>query len=328
MKQPLVVHERRLVPDSEGAGRHRGAPGLHVEYGPLGCTIETLYANDGAVNATAGAQGGAGGAPSAQHRRGSDGDLEEVDAWGPTVIAPGERMVAQTAGGGGYGPPTERTPRRWRATSPRAGSPRAEQRRSTDGRERQRDRPGAGDRGAGGGAPPLHRAEPAVAAGGGRGHSPVRRRADDLDGQDRRRLPAVPRPGVRRPGHDARRPRAGGLLPRRHRGHGRALAAGDGGRGPGPLRGGRRGHDDDADRGRRGRGRRADPPLRGQRLELRPHRHRRQPLGAAALPGAHRPAEGPGQRLVLPRQRRRVAHRDLPVRPAWPARATWARPAR
>ena len=110
MKQPLVVHERRLVPDSEGAGRHRGAPGLHVEYGPLGCTIETLYANDGAVNATAGAQGGAGGAPSAQHRRGSDGDLEEVDAWGPTVIAPGERMVAQTAGGGGYGPPTERDP--------------------------------------------------------------------------------------------------------------------------------------------------------------------------------------------------------------------------
>ncbi|MET1039962.1 MAG: hydantoinase B/oxoprolinase family protein [Acidimicrobiales bacterium] len=110
MKQPLVVHERRLVPDSEGAGRHRGAPGLHVEYGPLGCTIETLYANDGAVNATAGAQGGAGGAPSAQHRRGPDGDLEEVDAWGPTVIAPGERMVAQTAGGGGYGPPTERDP--------------------------------------------------------------------------------------------------------------------------------------------------------------------------------------------------------------------------
>lgn len=108
MKQPLVVHERRLVPDSEGAGRHRGAPGLHVEYGPLGCTIEALYANDGAVNATAGAQGGLGGAPSAQHRRGIDGSLEEVDAWGPTTIAPGERMVAQTAGGGGYGSPTER----------------------------------------------------------------------------------------------------------------------------------------------------------------------------------------------------------------------------
>ena len=26
------------------------------------------------------------------------------------MIAPGERMVAQTAGGGGYGPPTERDP--------------------------------------------------------------------------------------------------------------------------------------------------------------------------------------------------------------------------
>ena len=37
----------RLVPDSEGAGRYRGAPGLHVEFGPVGCTIEALYANDG-----------------------------------------------------------------------------------------------------------------------------------------------------------------------------------------------------------------------------------------------------------------------------------------
>jgi N-methylhydantoinase B len=110
MKQPLVVHERRLVPDSEGAGRHRGAPSLHVEYGPIGCAIEALYANDGAVNATAGAQGGEGGAPSAQHRRRVDGTLEEIDAWGPVTIAPGERMVAQTAGGGGYGPPTERDP--------------------------------------------------------------------------------------------------------------------------------------------------------------------------------------------------------------------------
>ena len=55
-------------------------------------------------------------------------------------------------------------------------------------------------------------------------------------------------------------------------------------------------------------------------VELRPHRHRRQPLGPAALPGAHRPPKDPGERLVLPRQRRRVAHRDLAVRPGGPPR--------
>ena len=42
-------------------------------------------------------------------------------------------------------------------------------------------------------------------------------------------------------------------------------------------------------------------------VELRAHRHRRQPLGAAPVPRRDRPAPHPRQQLLLPRQRRRVA---------------------
>ncbi|CAN0524256.1 unnamed protein product, partial [Laminaria digitata] len=36
---PIHVHTRRLITDSEGAGRYRGAPGIEVEYGPVGCQM-------------------------------------------------------------------------------------------------------------------------------------------------------------------------------------------------------------------------------------------------------------------------------------------------
>ena len=35
--QPIRVAGRRLLADTEGAGRLRGAPSLEVEFGPVGC---------------------------------------------------------------------------------------------------------------------------------------------------------------------------------------------------------------------------------------------------------------------------------------------------
>lgn len=110
LKQPIIIHQRQLSPDTEGAGRHRGAPSLDVEYGPIGGELEAIYANDGSINAMAGARGGHGGAPSGQYRRGIDGALELLDICGPVRIAEGERIVARTSGGGGYGDPATRDP--------------------------------------------------------------------------------------------------------------------------------------------------------------------------------------------------------------------------
>ena len=36
VRHPILVGTQRLQPDSEGAGRFRGAPGAYVEYGPVG----------------------------------------------------------------------------------------------------------------------------------------------------------------------------------------------------------------------------------------------------------------------------------------------------
>jgi N-methylhydantoinase B len=112
LKYPIAVFVRRLATDSEGAGRHRGAPGLAVEYGPLDCSLEAIYANDGAITPMSGARGGSPGARSAQFKRERSGELTEVDTCGPVTIETGERLVSQTSGGGGYGAPEQRDPAR------------------------------------------------------------------------------------------------------------------------------------------------------------------------------------------------------------------------
>ena len=110
LKHPIAIFVRRLAPDSEGAGRHRGAPGLTVEYGPLECSIDALYANDGAITPMSGARGGLPGATSGQFKRERSGELVEIDTCGPVEVGIGERIVGVTSGGGGYGNAFERLP--------------------------------------------------------------------------------------------------------------------------------------------------------------------------------------------------------------------------
>lgn len=108
LKQPIIIHKRQIALDSEGAGRHRGAPGIDVEYGPHEGELEAIYANDGSVNPMMGARGGQAGARSAQFKRERSGTLVGLDICGPVRIADGERIVARTSGGGGYGAPETR----------------------------------------------------------------------------------------------------------------------------------------------------------------------------------------------------------------------------
>ena len=60
--RPIRVWADRIVPDTEGAGRFRGAPSLYVEYGPVDTELDVLYAADGTVNPALGARGGQSGA--------------------------------------------------------------------------------------------------------------------------------------------------------------------------------------------------------------------------------------------------------------------------
>jgi N-methylhydantoinase B len=114
MKYPIVVHEQRIVPDSEGAGRFRGSPGARVEFGPIdGCTLDVVYLSDGTYNASVGVRGGLPGGTASQQKVAADGSIsDELGSYARVRLEPGETILGQTCGGGGYGPPHERDVRR------------------------------------------------------------------------------------------------------------------------------------------------------------------------------------------------------------------------
>ena len=112
LRYPLRVERRGLVPDSEGAGQYCGAPAGIVEFGPVDTEMEAWFASDGTSNPPLGVKGGLSGGAAAQFRRRPDGGLEALPACGGVRLTSGERLVAICCGGGGYGEPTERDPRR------------------------------------------------------------------------------------------------------------------------------------------------------------------------------------------------------------------------
>ena len=69
MRHPLRVAEQRILADTEGAGRNRGAPSAYVEFGPLGTSLVVAYGCDGALNPALGARGGLTGGPSRHMKR-------------------------------------------------------------------------------------------------------------------------------------------------------------------------------------------------------------------------------------------------------------------
>ncbi len=113
LHHPIFVEERRLLIDSEGPGRFRGAPSVQVEFGPIeGCTMQVLYTADGTINPALGARGGWPGCRAEALKREQDGSLTALSACHGVTLVPGERVVSRSAGGGGYGAPTEREPER------------------------------------------------------------------------------------------------------------------------------------------------------------------------------------------------------------------------
>jgi N-methylhydantoinase B len=107
---PILVRSQRVLPDSEGAGRRRGAPSVFAEYGPRETEMRVIYASDGHVNRAEGARGGQPGSRSRQYRRDLDGNLHDLPGLAEVVLRDGETVLSYTTAGGGYGPPTDRDP--------------------------------------------------------------------------------------------------------------------------------------------------------------------------------------------------------------------------
>jgi N-methylhydantoinase B len=104
---PLLVRRRDLLPDSGGAGRFRGGLGCGLDFELLAqhpCTVSVM--TDRVHHPPQGRLGGMPGAANAV----SKADGTPVDPKARSELRPGEILRVRTAGGGGFGPPSERDP--------------------------------------------------------------------------------------------------------------------------------------------------------------------------------------------------------------------------
>jgi len=109
---PIRIYTDRIVPDTAGAGKFRGAPSAEVEWGPVDQPMEGVWSSDGNQFPALGVRGGGAGAAASQFKRAKDGSLTPLDAFGHVKLLPGESVVGFSCGGGGYGAAYERDPRR------------------------------------------------------------------------------------------------------------------------------------------------------------------------------------------------------------------------
>ena len=107
-KYPLMVKGVRLMPNSGGAGKFRGAPGTEVIYGPRDKPMQVVAAPDGWQSPPKGVRGGANGTCSADHVLHTDGSETKVEGFVNVELQPGEFVRGRDCGGGGYGNPLER----------------------------------------------------------------------------------------------------------------------------------------------------------------------------------------------------------------------------
>jgi N-methylhydantoinase B len=108
IKHPLDIRYQRLVADSGGAGRFRGAPGSVVMYGTKSRPMTVVVPSDGQHNPPTGVRGGQHGAAARTFKVDKDGKWERMPNVAIIEIQPGEHVVGYDNGGGGYGSPLER----------------------------------------------------------------------------------------------------------------------------------------------------------------------------------------------------------------------------
>jgi N-methylhydantoinase B len=112
LRFPIRIESHRIVPDTEGPGRRRGAPSASLELLATVGEFEVMYLSDGTINPAGGARGGGAGATAWQAIRVSGGATQEVDLCARLVLQAGTALLSRCCGGGGYGDPLDREPQR------------------------------------------------------------------------------------------------------------------------------------------------------------------------------------------------------------------------
>ena len=108
LEAPIRVRRLSLRPDSGGAGRLRGGLGCIKEFEFLDGEVRFTHRGERHYHAAQGSQGGGAGAFAVSTIVRRDGSEETIRSKLLTTLTAGDRLVVQTAGGGGYGLPAER----------------------------------------------------------------------------------------------------------------------------------------------------------------------------------------------------------------------------
>jgi N-methylhydantoinase B len=109
LHHPIRVYSRSLVPDTEGAGMHRGAPSLRVAFGSVKTVVSVAYVSDGVLNPAQGVHGGHAGGTATQFLQ-TASQTQDLPNVGQISINPGEILISTGTGGGGFGKPHRRDP--------------------------------------------------------------------------------------------------------------------------------------------------------------------------------------------------------------------------
>jgi N-methylhydantoinase B len=112
LKHPIAIRFLRLMPGTGGAGKFRGAPAMEVAYGPKERPMEVIWPCDGTVYPPKGVRGGHEGQRCRHWKVGANGQEEELPNITVLTIRKDEYVKGNQAGGGGYGDPLDRDPRR------------------------------------------------------------------------------------------------------------------------------------------------------------------------------------------------------------------------
>ncbi len=107
-RAPIRIEACRLLPDSGGAGLHRGGNGVEKIWRVLAAGSVSLH-DDRSLNPPWGVRGGAPGARSEKWLVRENGDREPLPANSDNIrTRAGDSIVFRTAGGGGWGNPLDR----------------------------------------------------------------------------------------------------------------------------------------------------------------------------------------------------------------------------
>jgi N-methylhydantoinase B len=109
---PIRVERLELIPDSAGAGLHRGGHGIRKDVRVLGTELSISNLTDRQKFAPPGTLGGEAGAMGRTVLNGDGEEQRKLESKGTYKLEHGDLLSTYLAGGGGYGDPLTREPER------------------------------------------------------------------------------------------------------------------------------------------------------------------------------------------------------------------------